>query len=394
MTPERSLTGRDPHTGRPITVTVRDGVITGIGDGPGDEARWISAGLVDLQVNGFGGHDLNADGLTAETVSALARALQRRGTTTFVPTLVTAGHEATAEALAVIARAREADPLVAHAVPYVHLEGPHISPQDGPRGVHDADHIRPPCLNEFHAWQKAGDGLVGMVTLSPHHPGTEDYIAALVSHGVHVAIGHTHADPERIRAAARAGASLSTHLGNGAHAVLPRHPNYLWTQLAEDRLTASLIADGHHLPTDTLISMIRAKGEDRTVLVSDSVALAGLPHGTYDTPVGGRVELGADGRLVAAGTPYLAGAARPLADGVAHTVRVTGLGLARALRLATVNPGRFVSGRGRLDVGRPADLIRFAHAPGDTGLRVDTAWILGQDAPEAGTPAARNGDPS
>lgn len=382
MAPERRLTGRDPDTGRPLTVSVRAGVITAIEDGPPDETHWISAGLVDLQVNGFGGHDLNDPGLTVDDVVALVQALHARGVTTFVPTLVTAAHDRIAHALTVIAAARRADPLVAHATPYVHLEGPHISAQEGPRGVHAQEWIRPPSTDEFAAWQRAGDGLIGMVTLSPHHPGSTAYIEHLAGQGVHVAIGHTHADAEQIHAAAAAGARLSTHLGNGAHAVLPRHPNYLWSQLADDRLTAGLIADGHHLPADTLVAMLRAKGPDRCLLVSDAVALAGQPPGRYETPVGGSVELHEDGRLVAAGTPYLAGAARCLTEGVAHVVQAAGLELGPALRLATAQPGRFAAERGRLEVGRPADLVRFTFAPGDRDLTVDTSWLLGSPVSE------------
>src|ERR671922_3071238 len=107
------------------------------------------------------------------------------------------------------------------------------------------------------------------------------------------------------RAAVDAGARLSTHLGNGAHAVLPRHPNYLWEQLAQDRLTASLIFDGHHLPPAVMKAMLRAKALERVILVSDVTAVGGLAPGVYQTPVGGRVELLADGRLTLPGTPYL-----------------------------------------------------------------------------------------
>lgn len=380
MPAEPTLSGRDPATGRSITVTARNGLIDSLGDGPPDETRWLSAGLIDLQVNGFGGRDLNSPSLCIETVTALAHRLLSCGVTTFVPTLVTAPHEQITAALTVIAAARRDDPLLAHAIPYVHLEGPHLSSEDGPRGVHDRSSIRPPSLPEFEAWQQACGNLIGLVTVSPHYPHSADYISELTSRGVHVAIGHTHASPDQIHAAAAAGARLSTHLGNGAHAVLPRHPNYLWSQLADDRLTACFIADGHHLPSDALTAMIRAKGTERAVLVSDAVALAGMPPGRYETPVGGSVELSGDGRLVATGTPYLAGAARSLADGVAHVVDAVGLDLAQALHLATVQPGRFVGGRGCLEVGQPADVIRFSYSPGDPTLDVDTAWILGQDA--------------
>ncbi|MET0422735.1 MAG: amidohydrolase family protein [Actinoplanes sp.] len=374
-----TLTGRDPATGEPLSVTVRDGLIAEIGPGPARTTGWLAPGLVDLQVNGYAGHDFNEASGTVTAVVAITRALHAQGVTTFVPTLVTAAHDRIAAALRTIAAAREADPLVRHAIPYVHLEGPHLSPADGPRGVHDPAQIRPPSLDEFTDWQAAGPDLIGMVTLSPHFDEAAGYTRELTRQGVHVAIGHTGATPAQITAVADAGARLSTHLGNGAHAMLPRHPNYLWTQLADDRLTAGFIADGHHLPADTLTAMIRAKGLDRSILVSDAVALAGMPPGRYETPVGGAVELSPDGRLVKSGTPYLAGAARGLADGVAHAAVAARLGLAGALRLATVQPGRFTGGRGVLAIGAPADLILFAWAPGDPTLRMTRVLVRGQD---------------
>lgn len=373
------ITGRDPATGRSLAVTVADGRIAAIEDGPAGETAWLSAGLVDLQVNGFAGHDLNGGGLVPETVARLAAVLRDDGVTTFLPTLITAAEASITAALAAIAAARAADPLVAHAIPAVHVEGPHISPGDGPRGAHPRDQVRPPDLAEFDRWQAACDGLVGLVTLSPHHDGAPDYIRGLAARGVPVAIGHTDASPAQIAAAVEAGAVLSTHLGNGIAATLPRHPNPIWSQLAEDRLTASFIADGHHLPAEVFKAMLRAKGLDRAVLVSDAAALGGLPPGLYDQPIGGRVELTADGRLGLAGTPFLAGAARPLKQDVALAAEMAGISLADALRLATVNPGRFLGGWGVLAVGAPADLIRFRWAPGDRDLAIDTVLTLGEE---------------
>jgi hypothetical protein len=114
-----------------------------------------------------------------------------------------------------IAEARQLDLKVAACVPFVYVEGPHISPRDGYRGAHPADAVRPPSITEFDRWQDAAGGIVRMVTMSPHFSKSAEYIAALVKRGVHVAIGHTRASPEQIRCAVDAGARLSTHLGNG-----------------------------------------------------------------------------------------------------------------------------------------------------------------------------------
>ena len=375
----RAIGGRDPATGRPLTVTIADGRIAAIVAGAAGEPCWLTPGFVDLQVNGYGGHDLNAPGLTAETVGRLARALRASGTTSFVPTIITASEARIVAGLRAVAEARAADPVLARAIPFVHVEGPHISPQDGPRGAHPLDQVRPPDVAEFARWQAACGGLVGMVTLSPHFAGAPAYIAALAGSGVIVAIGHTHATPAQIVAAADAGAVLSTHLGNGVAGHLARHPNLIWAQLAEDRLGASFIADGHHLPAETLKSMLRAKGVARSVLVSDAAALGGMPPGIYQAEIGGTVELREDGRLGMAGTPFLAGAARPIACGVAFVAGFCGFTLGDAVRMATANPGRFAGGRGRLRVGAPADLVRFSWQPGERDLRIETVLVAGEE---------------
>jgi N-acetylglucosamine-6-phosphate deacetylase len=369
--------GIDPSSGQSIRVEFADGVITAIAPG-GTAQHFIAPGLIDLQVNGYAGHDLNSGTLEVATVEALGRALLAVGVTSFAPTLVTAGVASLLAALEVIARAREATPFLERMIGHVHVEGPWISPEDGARGAHDARHVRDIDLEEFDAWQAASGGLVGMVTLSPHWPGASDKIAALVARGVWVAIGHTTANPGQIAAAVAAGASVSTHLGNGMPALLPRHPNAIWSQLANDGLTASFIADGHHLDEDTLRAMLRAKGIERSFLVSDTAALGGMAPGRYASPIGGAVELTADGRLGMAGTPYLAGAALPLSACVARAISLAGLTLAQALDLATVQPARFMKGRGQLAVGMPADLLCFDWRPGDRQLHMRDVYLGGE----------------
>jgi N-acetylglucosamine-6-phosphate deacetylase len=373
------LTGRDPSSGRTLRVTVEDGRIGAIQATDEPAELWLAPGLVDLQVNGFAGHDVNAPDVDEATVAALVRSLHRAGVTTVVPTVISAPEERIIAALSAIARARAADPLVAHAIPYAHLEGPFLSVEDGPRGAHDRRHVRPADVGELRRW---GD-LAGMVTVSPHDEAAIDLIGQATRMGVRCAIGHTHATPEQITRAADAGATLSTHLGNATYALLPRHPNHLWNQLADDRLHAGFIADGHHLPAETFRAMLRAKGVERAHLVSDATSLAGLPPGRYRTPVGGEVELSETGRLSHVGTPFLAGASRSLADGVATAIAMADLTLSTGLRLASANPGRFVGGRGVLRTGAPADLITFAWRPGDRTLDVRTVVAAGRAVWEA-----------
>jgi N-acetylglucosamine-6-phosphate deacetylase len=364
--------------GRNVALDLEDGVVRAVLPGDPGETRWLAPGFVDLQVNGWRGHDLNATGLTAETVSAMVAALARTGTTTLLPTVITAPEERMTAAVRAIAVACANDPRVAAAVAGIHVEGPHVSPNDGPRGAHPLADVRPPDIALFDRLQAAADGRVRMVTLSPHWPESAAYVSALAARGIRVAIGHTDATRDEILGAVAAGATLSTHLGNGIAAMLPRHPNIIWTQLADDRLIATFIGDGHHLPVDTLKAMIRAKGPERAVLVSDVTALGGMPPGVYRQSIGGEVELSPVGRLGLRGTPYLAGAARSLADGVAVTAGVVGMDL--ALRMATLNPGAILGGdAGRPVVGRAASLVRFAWSPGDAHLGIDLVLADGRD---------------
>lgn len=372
-----TLSGIDPFTGQAHTVAFAEGApISALSEG-GETGCFLAPGLVDLQVNGYAGFDLNSGAIEPETVSALARAMLAHGVTGFLPTLITASETAISQALAAIASAHESDPLVRDMVAGIHVEGPFISPEDGPRGAHPKEHVRAPDIGEVERWQAACGGLVRMITLSPHWAESDAFIAAARKMGIEIAIGHTDATPEQVHSAAAAGARLSTHLGNGAAAMLPRHPNFIWAQLADERLTAAFIADGHHLPADTLKAMLRAKGLENSVLVSDVAALGGLKPGLYSQAIGGQVELTTDGRLGIAGTPYLAGAARNLGEDIVSAMALTGLGLGDVLRMATENPGKFAGGRGRIAVGERADFVRFRLVPGGSALEIVDVWLNG-----------------
>ena len=376
--------GLDPGTGQSLTVEVKSGVIQAVHRSQAAASEsgqgWLAAGLIDLQVNGYAGHDLNDDQVTPETVQALARAMLASGVTTFLPTLITASEAQLTKALVAVQAARRLDPVVANMVPYVHVEGPAIAPEDGPRGAHPAAHVRAPSVAEFDRWQQASGSVVGMVTLSPHWPESAAYISHVVASGVHVALGHTDASPAQIVAAVDAGARISTHLGNGMYAMINRRRNPFWAQLVDDRLCASFIADGHHLAPDLLKVMLRSKGLGQSMIVSDATAIGGMSAGHYQASIGGAVTLSANGRLSMddGSDQYLAGAALPLLAGVATLVRDGGLGLSEALGLATVNPGRWVGGRGLLAPGQAADLIRFNWDATMVVPQITGVWLGGR----------------
>jgi len=149
------------------------------------------------------------------------------------------------------------------------------------------------------------------------------------------------ASPEQIRDGTKAGATLSTHLGNGCQPMLPRHPNFIWEQLAADELYASLITDGLHLPPATVKVMIRAKTPARTILVTDAISSAGCPPGTYEFN-GMTVILGADGRACPPGKPWMAGSSVTLDRAVANAVHFSGLSIEEVLPMASIQPARYM----------------------------------------------------
>ena len=344
-------------------------------------------------MNGYLGVDFNAAAaLPPASLRAVATALLARGVTTFLPTLITNAPAALAANLAALAAAAEGDPLLRAVAPGFHVEGPFISPLPGYRGAHDAAHCALPTLAAFDALQLAARGRVRVLTLAPELPGALALISALSARGgVAVALGHTAASGAEVAAAAAAGATLSTHLGNGLPAVLARHPNPIWEQLACDGLRACLIADGQHVPEALLRVALRAKGEGRVVLVSDAAPLAGCAPGAYTTFVGGAVVLepGGERLRLAADPTLLAGSTLTLDRAVARVaplllpLRAGAEARRRALfaawRMASDAP-REAAGlpRAGLGLGEPADAVAFEAAWEEGGascaIRICHVW--------------------
>jgi N-acetylglucosamine-6-phosphate deacetylase len=357
------LRARHYATGQPVEVVWEGGRIRSLGpptQGPVDaEAGWVAPALFDLQINGCDGHDFSATDLTPDAVRHVVVTCRAHGVASFCPTLVTNSFEALAHGLQTLQRACETDRAVAHAVAGIHLEGPYISPEDGPRGAHARRHVRPPDWDEFRRLQDAAGGRVCLVTLAPEHEGALAFIERLVGAGVVVALGHTAASRQRIRAAVAAGARLSTHLGNGSHAVLPRHDNYIWEQLAADELWASIICDGHHLPPAVVRCLVRVKTPARTILTCDSSPLAGLPPGRYRNWEQ-EFEVLPGGKVVVPGTSYLAGSGAFTDVCIGNAVRDAGVSLAEAVDMASARPRELLGlPLGRLEAGAETDLVLF-----------------------------------
>lgn len=297
----------------------------------------IAPPLLDIQVNGANGIDLQDPALDVERLLGITRFLASRGVSRWVPTLVTMPPEGMEQACRVMADALARCRELALAIPGIHLEGPFISPVDGPRGAHPLPHVMPPDWRWFSRWLKAASGKVLYTTLAPEQPGAIPFIRRCVAAGVRVSLGHHHATTAQIRAAADAGATLCTHLGNGVMTTLPRHANPLWPQLDEHRLTASFIADLHHLPPEVLRVMVRAKTPERAILVSDCTALAGAKPGRYAS-FGQEVELGKDGAIRIPGTAMLAGSAITLEECVMRAVASGAFTWPQALDAASLIP--------------------------------------------------------
>jgi N-acetylglucosamine-6-phosphate deacetylase len=320
-------------------------------------AGWVAPAFFDLQINGCDGYSFNSERLTPESIRHVAGVCHRHGISGFCPTLITNSFSALAHGFATLRRACEIDAELAEAMPAFHLEGPYISPEDGPRGAHPRQYVRPPDWDEFRRWQDAAGGRIRLVTLAPEHDGALQFIERLIQSGVVVALGHTAAGGPRIREAIAAGACLSTHLGNGSHALLPRHDNYIWEQLAADELWASIICDGHHLPPAVIRCILRVKTPARTILTCDAGSLAGLPPGRY-REWDQDLDVLPEGKIVVSGSSYLAGSWAFTDQCVGNALRSGGVSLREAVDMAGARPRELLRlPRRSLQVGQPADLV-------------------------------------
>ena len=299
-------------------------------------------GLFDLQINGYAGVDFNDAALTPDALDHALHAMLRSGVTACLPTLITAPEDVLAARFAALDAAVARSRLGPVMVPGYHLEGPFLNAMPGYAGCHPAAAMVPPDRTMIQRLAAELHRPILLLTLAPERDGAVELIAWARSVGIVTAMGHTAATTADVALAADAGLRLSTHLGNALPQPQPKFLNPLMAQLAEDRLHASFIADGIHIPPTALKVLLRAKGLERSILVTDATAGAAAPPGIYDF-AGMRIERGADGSVREPGSPVLAGSALCLDQAVRNVV-VWGLApFETAVAMASVHPSALLA---------------------------------------------------
>ncbi|MFH1022770.1 MAG: N-acetylglucosamine-6-phosphate deacetylase [Planctomycetota bacterium] len=297
-------------------------------------------GFVDLQVNGYLNVSFSNLSLSPGEFRRVARALLAHGTAAFLPTVVTSPVEVYRRNLPLIAAAMKEEEFRGRILG-IHLEGPFISPEPGAVGAHNPEWVQAPSEALFDDMMVWSEGSVKFLTIAAEAPGAESLARRAAKRGVTVSVGHSLWTEDSLGRMAAAGATVITHLGNGLPNLLPRHPNPIWTGIADDRFTAMIITDGHHLPAAVVKTILRAKGVARTVVTSDASSLAGMPPGRYH----GRenlVVLEPNGRLHHPEKGCLAGSSFTLLRCMNYLASLGILGEADLVRVGFENPLRLI----------------------------------------------------
>jgi N-acetylglucosamine-6-phosphate deacetylase len=348
--------------GKAVSVMIDNGMIIGVAQLPSDSTvptLYIAPGLIDLQINGYMGVDFSNRQLTPEDLRNVIRSLWKVGVTSFLPTVVPNEPAKMMNSFRLLAGILK-DEKIRLSIPGLHLESPYISPVQGYRGAHLEKNIRLPDWDEFQDFQNASGNNIRIITVAPEVKGAIPFIRKCRESGLIVSLGHHNGRAEDIKAATGAGASLSTHLGNGCANMIDRHLNPIWPQLASPEITATIIVDGFHLTKEEVYCFHKIKGTGKTILVSDAVDLAGLPPGNY-TRREKNLVLTPDNAVRFPDQNVLAGAASPLSAGVGNIISFTGCSLAEAIQMASTNPSRLLhlDHIGEIRHGMRADLILF-----------------------------------
>lgn len=252
-------------------------------------------GFIDLQVNGYKGLEFSDANLDECKCADVCRALLENGTAGFLPTVITSDDKTYKRSFAVLADIIQSRQFK-HKVLGIHAEGPFISKITGAVGAHNQSLAKNPSIKYFEKMQKWAKGHIKMVTIAAELKGAVEFTKEMVKQHITVSVGHQLAGYDQLKKLADAGAKAITHLGNGMPNMVNRHNNPLIAGLAESRLTAMIITDGHHLPEQTIMAVVNAKKPDKLIITSDASPIAGLKPGKYDV-LGNKVILEKNGLL-------------------------------------------------------------------------------------------------
>lgn len=360
--------------GEAVAIRVEDEVIsevTPIADAA--DLPLIGPPLVDLQQNGALGRRFNLLASDPSMLPVIAGFVRRHGVGRMLATFTTHPYEQQLASLREFDRQLTADAGLARLYFGAFFEGIYMSPEEGWRGAHDPQWMRPPSWDEWAALQEAAGGRIRIFNIAPELPGAIAIIRHATRHGLRVAMGHCGPDANTIRRAVEAGADLVTHFGNGAPALVPRHDNPFWTWLALPEVKLGVIADGFHLPEDVLRTVFAVKGRDHVYPVSDASSHSGMPRGDYEN-----FTIGADHVCRLKDSPLLAGAWFQ-ADRNVERLCELGWTLAEAWRQQSVVPASIIGlDLPRLEAGQPAEFV-LASWSADTGLSLSQVVVMGRE---------------
>jgi len=326
------------------------------------EGKIVAPGFIDVHTHGLGGYDA-MDGRSAiEEISAL---LPHYGVVGFLPTGVASSHQALLNFLRDVKEAKRRGAKILGA----HLESPYISMEK--RGAQPPEAIRPVNMREIEELIEAG---VKMVTIAPEVEGALEAIKRLKDSGVIVSLGHSNASWEEALKGINTGISKATHTFNAMPSLNHRNPGCVGIALVDERVACEVIADFIHLHQIIVKLIIKAKGKDKVILITDSTSYAGLPDGEYKW-MDGRIVVKKEGRISFKDAPdVLAGSTLTL-DQAVRNVASLGFPLKDVIQMASLNPAREagLEGMGRIEVGANADLVVL-----DSSLRVQITIINGE----------------